>query len=402
MKKSDNPLEQEPFKSHSAKLKRVFIELHDYTFSHGTTDASNSEDRFIGRERELKRFQSTLTNSSKKSGIYLITGYRGMGKTSFVKKALDALYKPSAPILAFLKWVKSLFLLFFLLVFIFIIHKLTTNGKLNDNNITDTIEFSFFLSFIIFIILFVILLWTIIRNNKILIKEIKKSDLLIFFKNILNKIYFNQIKDTNSKHIYYLEYFTTLSFFASLIAFVSFIVVNYFKINMDIFKIVRFEFLLLTGFIFLFFIFYISYWFYLRFEPNKTDSNNKNKLNTIIFDDFLKPILKFFNHSQTITINLNLGYSNLSEINILKLIARNVKSNFDHHRKIFSINKLFWIIIFIAVVFFTCSIYSTNTVKSINNFVKNALSLNVLFPSQNDLFLNDDHNELNRIVVGMD
>ncbi|OYU94097.1 MAG: hypothetical protein CFE21_17480 [Bacteroidetes bacterium B1(2017)] len=74
-----------------AFIKDVFLELPDYKFNHNPIEGpdlgEDSDEIFIGR----KKIESQLLNILKYGGLngsYLVTGYRGMGKTSFVKRAI--------------------------------------------------------------------------------------------------------------------------------------------------------------------------------------------------------------------------------------------------------------------------------------------------------------------------
>ena len=60
----------------------------DFRFVHEPHLASH-EDWFIGREREIEELTRRLQHSD--GGSFLITGYRGVGKTSFVHQALNNL-----------------------------------------------------------------------------------------------------------------------------------------------------------------------------------------------------------------------------------------------------------------------------------------------------------------------
>lgn len=72
----------------SSKIKKVYIELHDYSFFHSPTSTNKIDPRFIGRDGLIAKLKSLLQNTDTKSGAYLITGYKGMGKSSFVNKVL--------------------------------------------------------------------------------------------------------------------------------------------------------------------------------------------------------------------------------------------------------------------------------------------------------------------------
>jgi len=70
-------------------IKGIFLQMPDYTFRH--RHFSNKHDdnfNFIGREAVKDQFVEILLNSTN-NGAYLVTGYRGMGKTSFIQKVLQ-------------------------------------------------------------------------------------------------------------------------------------------------------------------------------------------------------------------------------------------------------------------------------------------------------------------------
>ena len=72
-------------------LKEVYIELIDYNFFHGPSFINQIDDRFRGRKLIENKLYKILNTSKVKSGAYLITGYRGVGKTSLVNKVLAKL-----------------------------------------------------------------------------------------------------------------------------------------------------------------------------------------------------------------------------------------------------------------------------------------------------------------------
>lgn len=84
----------DPFGSHSARIKDIYIELEDYTFFHSPSGLDSQDERLIGRKDAFNRLRTILKNSKSKAGAYLITGFRGMGKTSLVRKVLRSI-KPS-------------------------------------------------------------------------------------------------------------------------------------------------------------------------------------------------------------------------------------------------------------------------------------------------------------------
>lgn len=68
----------------SKRYLKIFVP--DFAFKHDDNNAG--KDKFVGREIQLRKLYTWLTSDSK-SGSYLITGYRGMGKSLLVKRVID-------------------------------------------------------------------------------------------------------------------------------------------------------------------------------------------------------------------------------------------------------------------------------------------------------------------------
>jgi hypothetical protein len=96
----------------SSKIPRINIEIPNYEYFHSPSQIENNDARFIGREQIIKRLKNILTNNSSKKGSYLITGYRGMGKSSYVNKVLNQITLKKR------NWPMSVSIWFFLWLFI--------------------------------------------------------------------------------------------------------------------------------------------------------------------------------------------------------------------------------------------------------------------------------------------
>ena len=72
----------------SSKVRNIHIELHNYSFFHSPEGSKKTYNRYVGRVRLREKLKTILTNSETRSGAYLVTGFRGMGKTSLVRKAI--------------------------------------------------------------------------------------------------------------------------------------------------------------------------------------------------------------------------------------------------------------------------------------------------------------------------
>lgn len=73
-------------KAYNSFIKDIWLELPDYKFKHDIIKESDRQE-FVGRNEIQNRLYAYLDTESK-SGAYLITGYRGMGKTSFVNRVI--------------------------------------------------------------------------------------------------------------------------------------------------------------------------------------------------------------------------------------------------------------------------------------------------------------------------
>ncbi len=70
--------------------KPIAIPLYGFEFRHtsGPGEGSEQDHLFVGRKKIIDKLVDLLKNSKRKRGSYLIAGYRGVGKTSVVKKAI--------------------------------------------------------------------------------------------------------------------------------------------------------------------------------------------------------------------------------------------------------------------------------------------------------------------------
>jgi len=86
-KKDDNLLDR-----YSSSVKHILIPLPNFKRYHQTESETMTDDSgFIGRQAIISKLKSWLANKDTLTGAYLITGFRGMGKSSFVGKVLNEL-----------------------------------------------------------------------------------------------------------------------------------------------------------------------------------------------------------------------------------------------------------------------------------------------------------------------
>jgi hypothetical protein len=70
-----------------SKIEKIFLELPNYTYCHSANNEISSS--FLGRETLLDKIKAIITSSHSGKGIYLITGNRGVGKSSFMDKVIE-------------------------------------------------------------------------------------------------------------------------------------------------------------------------------------------------------------------------------------------------------------------------------------------------------------------------
>ncbi len=81
-----------PFNRYNSKIKRVNIPIPSFEFVHRSWISNrrigDTPAFLIGRDRIIEKLKAWLTKEKTDGGSYLITGYRGMGKTCFVDRVM--------------------------------------------------------------------------------------------------------------------------------------------------------------------------------------------------------------------------------------------------------------------------------------------------------------------------
>ena len=86
MPEQSQKIRDEKFFKYASAKRYLKIFVPDFSFSHD--DNNTGKDRFVGREIQMRKLFTWLTSDSL-SGSYLITGYRGMGKSLLVKRVIE-------------------------------------------------------------------------------------------------------------------------------------------------------------------------------------------------------------------------------------------------------------------------------------------------------------------------
>jgi hypothetical protein len=100
----------------------------------------------------------------------------------------------------------------------------------------------------------------------------------------------------------------------------------------------------------------------------------------------------FINYSKRIYIKINLGYDELKEIDILRLISRNIEKEYRNFRKLSVRRFLTKFFKFVFIFFFVGVLFYYTPIYNLNNSLKKSISVESYFPSQVEgtLYSTDD------------
>lgn len=118
-----NPIRDNRFFKYASSKRYLRIFVPDFAFKHD--NSFEGKDKFVGREVQLRRLFMWLTSTSH-SGSYLITGYRGMGKSLLVSRVLNNITRKIS------SWAEFVFDAAVICLFVACFLSLTLNN--NDNS----------------------------------------------------------------------------------------------------------------------------------------------------------------------------------------------------------------------------------------------------------------------------
>lgn len=378
-----------PLDEFSSKLKKLYIEIHDYSYFHSPSEADQMDNRFIGRKKLIERFKSILINCETKTGAYLITGYRGVGKSSFVSKVLNEITDGNK--------INSTLTFFSLLGFVTFFLKYLIL-KLNIHLFGEKTTFPYIIPLVLEIALFWFLFLTSESSTELsILKSMKNavskpSEIWKLLKFFFWNCFVRYKSGTINKRLKRFQQFVLM---VCTIYLTGYFFRLLFQDNSDF----RFD---LSIFILLILINMVD----SRIEKidkllyEKESRLKSEKFKRILHEIFLAPIKKYVNFSHRSYIKLNLGYDDIKEEDVFRLIVLNMKSQFS--RNIYTFRRYYLIRLsgFILLYLSTFNLFydlkkdknpsSINHVKEFFQFAKVSLSLTFFFPSQDSLFLEID------------
>jgi hypothetical protein len=374
----------------SSKNQRVFIELHDYSFYHGPSEIEQSDRRFIGRERLIERFRTVLTETSKKAGTYLVAGYRGMGKTSFVNKVLERIYTPS-------RLRRSLFMWAFLMALFALVTMGVTYlaGLPEAADVARKKELIVNLKWASFIVM--IIVW-----GFIILLSFKQGKRWRLYRAFVEE-------GLNVQNLHYRAYLGFVGlYFATL-----FVVLWFLKskgMGIRLFDnlpgcqpdrsapLVHMKMItaIYTTFFFILMSWELGIEFWRTCQAVRSEASGRSFWERIGYK-----FTSFINYSQRINIKLNLGYSDLREIDVLRLIARNIRTRYRQYRQSLSVSLIIRLFIIVSAYLMVKTLFERDKILGLHETMKNHTGFTELFPSQRKLLIRNEKNLLIPMVEAL-
>lgn len=344
--------------NHYSKIDDIYIELFNFSFSHGPTDSS-SDQPFIGRKKIQERLKAILTQTKSKTGAYMITGHRGMGKSSFVNHVVDEIQSAHKPTYY---WLKLLSLWVLLMISAYFIKGINVKSINDSENLTYTFLFGLYFIIFLFFRIRETYFWPIIfkENEKKFTSVLTKTKYKFIHglkTSLIRPLLLNELKFPIKKYKNVTNYIYCYLLIICIYFFIQ-------KINNP--------YLFFTEFVYVLLLLKMAHLFHLNYKKNaqnrKLVYKSKNKLNKdenipvklcpncflhVIKDVIVYPFQNYFNYARNLFIKINVGYDDLKETDILRLFARTISNEYANYIKTFR-KSFIWKITFFTLLYAFC------------------------------------------------
>ncbi|MCE7990963.1 MAG: ATP-binding protein [Roseivirga sp.] len=377
------------YEHYFAKIKDIYLELPDFSFFHSPSGRFRDNPKMVGRRRIRKKLYGLLTNSETKTGSYIITGFRGVGKTSLVNQVINQLQ----PRTVIFKQAMAI------LVTWLILHVIITELRLD----------SFFALGLIPVVVILYYLNLIVQdrahrlNRKYVEQEAKK-------RMVSEQEFKNEQKDLRKKrnerlkskakkrlqHFLILDYnyykrsnSDKIAFFllyaASIEGVIGIVgVIGWSGIAVNLYLTLLYFLIIL--------IYAVVKWLvddYLK---------NKGKLLREETEGFINTIKQRINHSQKVFVRLSFPQEAITSKDILKSLVQNM---YKEHQRYNGFNS--WmsrIVVCLLILLVTTRFYLSDIVQSGVFELKSQISIGELLPSQSHHLGKEEHRQIRDFFEG--
>lgn len=300
--------------------RRLYIGVPNFKFHHATDEYSG----FIGRTKIKERLKDLLTGEcgNKVSGAYLITGNRGVGKTTFVNKVINEIDTER-----WSKLLKDSIVLMLLVVIVNFICRLTSGDNL-DNKL-----YLFVSTVASVVIACAFAIGNVIKEEKDFAGRLRMFLLALIFPK----------RQDYKPHILFLIHLLAISVLIRNIA-CCFMKFQYTHIVLAIFYVA----------------FYMVILFYKQKQsPFEIENKYKYKLFNYIHKQYkiIHYVIKQINKPRKIFIKINLGQENIKVLDVLRLISYNITVEYRRFLYSGSVYKLRLILVLAICLFFSWLVY---------------------------------------------
>ena len=300
--------------------RRLYIGVPNFKFHHATDEYSG----FIGRTKIKERLKDLLTGESgnKVSGAYLITGNRGVGKTTFVNKVINEIDTER-----WSKLLKDSIVLMLLVVIVNFICRLTSGDNLDN-------KLHLFVSTVASVVIAcAFAIGNVIKEEKDFAGRLRMFLLALIFPK----------RQDYKPHILFLIHLLAISVLIRNIA-CCFMKFQYTHIVLAIFYVA----------------FYMVILFYKQKQsPFEIENKYKYKLFNYIHKQYkiIHYVIKQINKPRKIFIKINLGQENIKVLDVLRLISYNITVEYRRFLYSGSVYKLRLILVLAICLFFSWLVY---------------------------------------------
>jgi len=386
---------------YGARIKSIYLELKNYAYYHNPSEISNPDKRFIGRREVKKKLKNLLTRSDTHSGTYLVTGFRGMGKTSLVNQVISEI-KSTENVNRYVKlifssllvaWLSTFFHYRFIigisLLVIFMLLKALAEGEKKWHFGQNTHSVSRSLALYKRLFTDAILCRKFDTNTQYENKFRLANKLICIFTLLLISyglyFLFTEILFTG-----FFEEDPSRKFIAKFyIIFLVFLIHLFVVIPAGTHKGFRDQLgtlwknIFSMFFVFLLFIVVLNV--VLRLNVVLTVLIGGVLIYLYLVRDYIKKIIhNYINYNEIIPIRINLGKENLTEEDVLRLIVFSLKNEYAHIKKKFSYFKRTVWSLFVAgtVYFFGLILYYQTPIYDLFKEWGKTYRIEQYFPSQ--------------------
>lgn len=327
-----------------SRIKKVAIELHNFSFFHGPSEAPETDDRFVGREGLIEKLTSILTRSNSKSGAYLVTGYRGMGKTSFVNQVIDKISTCHKPLERTERFIRIIIVLAIMSI------------VLNEFLINAGVSFGYlFGSFCLFPFLYATL-----------------TKKFYLFDPLLT----NTARTKVSKNGSLIHNLVIIS----LIYLLAGTIIQLYSAGVKWLFLCATSITIIWAVVFVFFERIILNWNGERHEGWKRIFSLLWKL----WSEYVRRVKLYLESFNRVTIKINLGFEDLKEIDILKLVASHLENAYTDFVKLTRRNWIYKGVKLLILFLLVTTFLNIPVIKQYHDDIKREYHLDIAIPSYSE------------------